>query len=345
MLIVPPGDRRCHAGGEDPAHVREPPSGPSSTSSWASWRSTVRCMPQQVARGHAQVQARDSQAAPREACKPPVRVICWTARNAPRRNTRPVMTGATSRTPTSRTATSRTAIRDGDRQLRRTAVRFGEEFRPHQASNRREPGSGRASDRGRPSGDLPPGGRRRERVGADSRSSGHRAGRRLPARHLPRSRAAHPRCRARRGSSRRCSGSATQAGGRGSRRPSRGRAAGRPISAWIAATRPSCSRWKPTSTRSRSIIREGEDKRAAVVAEAGSGRRIHVVLVLPTTRHHRALVDAHPEIIGSAFPAASSDIRRALATAGVPWPGDGILWLGAAARQRASPLAPTPGRG
>jgi hypothetical protein len=36
---------------------------------------------------------------------------------------------ATSRTATSRTSTSRTAIHEGDRQLRRAATRFGEEFR------------------------------------------------------------------------------------------------------------------------------------------------------------------------------------------------------------------------
>jgi transcriptional regulator with XRE-family HTH domain len=82
------------------------------------------------------------------------------------------------------------------------------------------------------------------------------------------------------------------------------------------------------------IIRECEDKRVAVVADAGPDRRVHVTLVLPPTRHHRALVDAHPEMIGAAFPASSADIRRTLATVGLPWPGDGILWLSATARQR-----------
>ena len=79
------------------------------------------------------------------------------------------------------------------------------------------------------------------------------------------------------------------------------------------------------------IIREGEDKRVAVAASIDPGRRIYITLVLPPTRHHRALVEAHPEIIGSAFPAASSDIRRAVTT-GMPWRGDGILWLGASRR-------------
>ena len=86
------------------------------------------------------------------------------------------------------------------------------------------------------------------------------------------------------------------------------------------------------------IIREGEDKRSAVAAAgtadadfdaAGAGRRVHVILVLPPTRHHRTLVAAHPGTIKAAFPASTADIRRALTSADTPWPGDGILWLGA----------------
>ena len=84
------------------------------------------------------------------------------------------------------------------------------------------------------------------------------------------------------------------------------------------------------------IIREGEDKRsavaAAVAAGAATGRRVHVILVLPPTRHHRTLVAAHPGTIKSAFPASTADIRRALTSADVPWPGDGLLWLGAGIR-------------
>jgi transcriptional regulator with XRE-family HTH domain len=111
------------------------------------------------------------------------------------------------------------------------------------------------------------------------------------------------------------------------------------------------------------IIREGEDKRSAVatafaavaaaVAEdavaaaaedvAGGapavGRRVHVILVLPPTRHHRTLVAAHPGTIKAAFPASTADIRRALTSADVPWPGDGILWLRAGIRPIAR-LAP-----
>jgi hypothetical protein len=99
------------------------------------------------------------------------------------------------------------------------------------------------------------------------------------------------------------------------------------------------------------IIRECEDKRSAVAADAAarlspaaaaatavtavtavaaaSGRRVYVVLVLPPTRHHRSLAAAHPGTIKAAFPASTADIRRALTWADVPWPADGILWLGA----------------
>ncbi|HEX7397665.1 MAG TPA: hypothetical protein VF312_08970, partial [Propionibacteriaceae bacterium] len=88
------------------------------------------------------------------------------------------------------------------------------------------------------------------------------------------------------------------------------------------------------------IIRKGEDKRSAVAAAvaadadfaADAAGRVHVILVLPPTRHHRTLVVAHPGTIKSAFPASTADIRRALTSADVPWPGDGLLWLGAGIR-------------
>jgi transcriptional regulator with XRE-family HTH domain len=83
------------------------------------------------------------------------------------------------------------------------------------------------------------------------------------------------------------------------------------------------------------IIREGEDKRSAVaaaIAAIAAAGRVHVILVLPPTRHRRTLVAAHPGTIKAAFPASTADIRRALTSADVPWPGDGILWLGARVR-------------
>lgn len=75
------------------------------------------------------------------------------------------------------------------------------------------------------------------------------------------------------------------------------------------------------------IIREGTEKRAAVAATVGQDRRIHVVLVLPPTRHHKTLMAAHPRIVATAFPASLDALRLALADPVAPWPGDGILWL------------------
>lgn len=75
------------------------------------------------------------------------------------------------------------------------------------------------------------------------------------------------------------------------------------------------------------IIREGADKRAAIAASIGPERRIHVVLVLPPTRHHKALVAAHPWIVTTAYPASSDALSLALADPSAPWPGDGILWV------------------
>ena len=77
------------------------------------------------------------------------------------------------------------------------------------------------------------------------------------------------------------------------------------------------------------IIRELHAKRQSVLeaAVAPLGRPIHVVLALPSTRHHRSIVRDHPEIIRAAFPSRSLDLRRALGHGSVAWPGDGILWI------------------
>jgi len=75
------------------------------------------------------------------------------------------------------------------------------------------------------------------------------------------------------------------------------------------------------------IIREGAEKRAAVAAAASPDRRVHVVLVLPTTRHHKELVAAHPRIAAAAYPVSSDTISRALGTPIGGWPGDGLLWV------------------
>jgi transcriptional regulator with XRE-family HTH domain len=75
------------------------------------------------------------------------------------------------------------------------------------------------------------------------------------------------------------------------------------------------------------IVRECHDKRTAVAAGM-PGKRVHVLLILPPSPHHRALVRSHPETIRAAFPVSSTEIERALTSVQLPWPGDGILWLG-----------------
>ncbi len=84
------------------------------------------------------------------------------------------------------------------------------------------------------------------------------------------------------------------------------------------------------------VIRECAGKRAAVAAVAAPAHHVHVVLALPPTRHHRALVTAHPEIVATAFPASSMSIMRALRDPLIEWPGDGILWCQVATRRPAT---------
>ncbi|MGI8703654.1 MAG: helix-turn-helix transcriptional regulator [Candidatus Limnocylindrales bacterium] len=81
-------------------------------------------------------------------------------------------------------------------------------------------------------------------------------------------------------------------------------------------------------TRLRSweaILRECHDKREAVIASRPN-TRVHVALVLPTSRHHRHLVRGHPATVRSAFPATSAEALRALMQGGT-WPGDAIVWV------------------
>lgn len=82
------------------------------------------------------------------------------------------------------------------------------------------------------------------------------------------------------------------------------------------------------------IIRECAEKRAAVDESATAPQRTHVVLVLPPTRHHRALIAAHPTIISVAFPSGQAALVRALERPDVDWPGDGILWQADPTRSR-----------
>jgi len=80
------------------------------------------------------------------------------------------------------------------------------------------------------------------------------------------------------------------------------------------------------------ILRELHDKRAAVIDAAAGRQRVHVMLVLPPTRHHRELILSLPSSVGAAFPASSSDILAALRGSDSAWPGDGILWIAGGSR-------------
>jgi transcriptional regulator with XRE-family HTH domain len=222
------------------------------------------------------------------------------------------------------TGISRLAIHDGDRQLRRTCIRFGEEIREirlragvSQAALARAIGVARSVVCRMEQGDPNVSARIRARavaaLGADFRIAVFPGG--VPLIHD----AAHARI----------------------------------VEAILRRCHPS---WHPTleapvpgpSRRStdvrldrggdvvlmevethvcalEAIIREGTEKRSAVAAAAGA-RRIHVVLVLPPTRHHRSLVYGHPAIVAAAFPASDTDLATALAGPDHQWPGDGILW-------------------
>jgi transcriptional regulator with XRE-family HTH domain len=79
--------------------------------------------------------------------------------------------------------------------------------------------------------------------------------------------------------------------------------------------------------RMEQLARELHAKREAVESAARPGMRVHVVLVLPPTRHHQALVRGLPTTIRTAFPTLSPALRHAIESAAGPWPGDGILWL------------------
>lgn len=79
--------------------------------------------------------------------------------------------------------------------------------------------------------------------------------------------------------------------------------------------------------RMEQIVRELHAKREAVLATVDGRVKVHVVLVLPPTRHHQALVRELPTTLRAAFPASSADLHRALESPDAPWPGDGILWM------------------
>jgi transcriptional regulator with XRE-family HTH domain len=82
------------------------------------------------------------------------------------------------------------------------------------------------------------------------------------------------------------------------------------------------------------IVRELHSKRDAVRSTRGviSGSPIRVVLILPRTRHHLEIVRHHPKTIEAAFSMPSAAVAAALQDAAIPWTGDGILWSKVATR-------------
>ena len=77
------------------------------------------------------------------------------------------------------------------------------------------------------------------------------------------------------------------------------------------------------------IVRELHDKRTAVEPTLPPARACHCVLVLPSTRHHRAIARAQPATLETAFPAPATALRDALVNDCEAWPGDGIMWVSA----------------
>ena len=75
------------------------------------------------------------------------------------------------------------------------------------------------------------------------------------------------------------------------------------------------------------LTRECHDKQAAVQASAAAGVRVHAVLVLPPTHRNRAVLRSLAATVQAAFPVPDRVLRDALTSQPGPWPGNGILWL------------------
>lgn len=79
--------------------------------------------------------------------------------------------------------------------------------------------------------------------------------------------------------------------------------------------------------RLEEIVRELHAKRDAVLTAVPLGSRVHCVLAIPPTRHHRAVVREHATSMAIAFPVPPEVIRHSLTAADGSWPGDGILFV------------------
>jgi transcriptional regulator with XRE-family HTH domain len=78
--------------------------------------------------------------------------------------------------------------------------------------------------------------------------------------------------------------------------------------------------------RLEEVIRELHSKRQAFELEEPR-HRVHVVLALPPTTNHFALARTFESLIRTVFPAKRRDLEAALASATLPWPGDGLIWI------------------
>ncbi len=97
----------------------------------------------------------------------------------------------------------------------------------------------------------------------------------------------------------------------------------------------------------RDAVRAAQPAAVGAAQQPAGGPPIHVVLVLPRSRHHRQIVRDHPSTIGAAFPMPSAAIEAALKDVTVAWTGDGILWTAVAARpasRHATSGSPRPAR-
>ena len=220
----------------------------------------------------------------------------------------------------------REAIHDGDRQLRRVATRFGEDFRElrlrfsvAQAAIARAIGVDRSVIARIERGDPAVSNRIRARAcavpGADFRLALY------PERAPLIYDAAHSRIVERLLARRHRRWRATVEApvpGRGRRSSDVRLAAGGDLVLFEIESR---------ARRAEQLVRELHAKREAVEVAVGGRLRVHVVLVLPPTRHHQAFVRELPATIRAAFPVGSADLRRALESPEAPWPGDGILWV------------------
>jgi transcriptional regulator with XRE-family HTH domain len=75
------------------------------------------------------------------------------------------------------------------------------------------------------------------------------------------------------------------------------------------------------------LARECHDKQAAVQASAEADVQVHAVLVLPPTHRNRAVIRSLAATARATFPVPDQVLRDALTNQPGPWPGNGILWL------------------